>query len=330
MYFFQNALQTLLGFVFLVLVSAGDESSETVIGCAKGYYCGCQGTMDCYYVTSPDSVCCQYECPKGYYCAGGSLVDNPASRPYPCAPGTYQDELGQSECKKCAKPETDQFYKKMIGSYSADDCSECKCKAASGSGSGSSSWSFKGDGCGKSSSGSGSASRRRASGSASASDSSRRRASEAASAEGAAAEDSSRRRASSASADSSDSDEASSDASADSSRRRASSAATEETAEAASAGTRRLRVWEPDESRRLAGSVSGSGSGSVTECYHIVAKSDGEDNAWIWILLLIGIMVTGLVMVYIIMTFGIAGKISAKIRGKKVVPEKGHGHGHGH
>ena len=85
----------------------GLEKVEDCDACEAGYYCPVNGTdlvsYPCvagYYCPTGTSNPTSFEnlrCPTGSYCPIGS------SSPRPCEAGTYQNEIGQSECKNCSQ-----------------------------------------------------------------------------------------------------------------------------------------------------------------------------------------------------------------------------------
>ena len=69
--------------------------------CPSGYYCPNNGTVFATQLCPPGFYCPPgtvnplSNCTIGHYCPEGSMA------PVPCDAGTYQDEVGQSECKAC-------------------------------------------------------------------------------------------------------------------------------------------------------------------------------------------------------------------------------------
>ena len=99
---------------------------ERPLPCPFGTYCGPGVTTNrtiannfttpqtCFagYLCEPGSATPQGSgpCPSGHYCPPGQLIPCPSrtycpgvanTEPKPCIPGTYQQEYGQSSCKKC-------------------------------------------------------------------------------------------------------------------------------------------------------------------------------------------------------------------------------------
>ena len=84
--------------------NTGNSMRNDCLSCTPGYSCSSMG------LTEPNEMCSEgYYCPRGqvtstpveYVCPLGHFCPENSSQPIGCFPGTYQDQLGQEQCKIC-------------------------------------------------------------------------------------------------------------------------------------------------------------------------------------------------------------------------------------